>query len=191
MSESVSRRIAVVRAAVALVWAAALFLAVGDRIPTTASDVTTTAALLLSVYPLIDVVSSLAEAGVRTGRAADLLRVNAAIGVAAAVGLAAASFAGDAGTTLAVFGAWAVVSGAMQLGLALRRRRAGDRHWQMIVSGGLSAIVGVSFVAASSKHAAHLSGVAGYAAFGAVLYLVWVARAGRTSERPTAARADS
>lgn len=171
----IGRRIATVRAGIALVWAVALVAAVGDRIPTTASEVTVAAALLLSAYPLIDAVSSVVEAS-RSGRSAGVLWLNAAISAAAAAALTAATFAGDAGTTLLAFGAWATVSGALQLGVALHRRRLDDRQWPMIVSGGLSTVAGLSFAAASTQDAAHLAELAGYAALGAVLYLVWAAR---------------
>ncbi|MDO8209051.1 hypothetical protein [Conexibacter sp. CPCC 206217] len=179
----IARRIAMVRAVIALVWAAALVAAIGDRIPTTASDVTTLAAVLLTAYPVIDVVSSLVEATSRTGRPAAVLRVNAAISAVAAIALAVATFAGDAGTTLVAFGAWAGVSGAIQLGVALHRRHGGDRQWPMIVSGGLSTVAGIAFVAASAQDAAHLANLAGYAALGALLYLVWAIRARTASGR--------
>ena len=47
----------------------------------------------------------------------------------------------------------------------------------MIVSGAISTIAGLAFVAGSSQEVAHLTGLAGYAVFGAVLYLIWAARA--------------
>ena len=49
----------------------------------------------------------------------------------------------------------------------------------MIVSGAISTVAGLSFVAGSSQDVAHLTSLAGYAAFGAVLYLIWAARARR------------
>jgi len=179
----ITGRIAVVRAAIALVWAAALAVAVGDDVPTTASDVTTAVAVLLSAYPLVDVGSSLVEASARTGRSANVLKINAAVSAVAAIGLTVATFAGDAGAALAVFGAWAIVSGVMQLSRALRQRRTGNRQWPMIVSGALSSVAGLTFVAASSRQDADLSVLAGYAAFGAVLYLVWAVRARRVGAR--------
>ena len=169
----------VTRAAIALVWAAALAVAIGDRVPSTASDLPVAAALLLSAYPLIDAVSSFVEA---RARASATLWVNGAISVAAAAALAVAGFAGDAGSALLVFGAWAAVSGAIQLGVALHRRGAGAPQWPMIISGTLSTLAGLSFVAASAQDAAHLANLAGYAAVGAVLYLLWAGR-GRRSDR--------
>lgn len=171
------RRIAVVRAAVALVWAGALAVAVGDDVPTTSSSLPALVAVLLTGYPLVDAVSSALEAAVTGARDALVLRANAGLSALAAVALGVASFGGDAGATLATFGAWAFASGAVQLGVALRRRRSRGRQLPMVVSGGLSALAGLSFAAAASQEDAHLAALAGYAAVGAVLYLVWAARA--------------
>jgi uncharacterized membrane protein HdeD (DUF308 family) len=176
LTSSVSRRIAIVRAGVALIWAAAFAIAVGDDIPGTGSDVTFAASALLVLYPLIDVIASLAEARRAPEQSIGVLRANAAISLLAAAALGATAFGADAGAVLVAFGLWAVVSGAIQLGVAVRRRRAGGRELPMILSGGLSAVVGVSFVAASHADDAHLANLGGYAAFGAVLYLLWAAR---------------
>src|SRR3954447_22883598 len=102
-----TRRIAIVRAVVALIWAAALAIAVGDDVPTTASGLPTLVALLLTAYPLIDVASSALEATRSDARDAVVLRANAALGTLAAVALGIATFGADAGATLVVFGAWA------------------------------------------------------------------------------------
>jgi hypothetical protein len=42
----------------------------------------------------------------------------------------------------------------------------------MLISGGLSAVAGISFVSAAGMHDAHLAVLGGYMAVGAVLYLV-------------------
>jgi uncharacterized membrane protein HdeD (DUF308 family) len=172
---STPQRIAIARAVLALLWAAALVLAVGDDVPRTDSDVPAAAAALLAAYPLIDVVASLLTAS-RSGRSEGLLRVNAAIGAVAAVAIGIAAFGSDAGATLTAFGAWAAVSGALQLVLAVRRRREG-RQLPMMLSGALSTAAGLSFVAAAGRTDAELATLAGYMAFGAVLFLVWAFRA--------------
>jgi uncharacterized membrane protein HdeD (DUF308 family) len=176
-----ARRIAMVRALLALVWAAALVIAVGDEVPTTSSDVPIAAAALLASYPAIDVVASIASA-LRTDASARVLGVNAAISALAVVVIGAAAFGFDAGATLAAFGTWAVVSGAIQLGVALHLRRTEGRQLPMIVSGGLSTIAGVSFIASSGSDDAHLATLGGYMALGALLYLLW-ARRGRMPSR--------
>lgn len=170
---AVPQRITVARALLALVWAAALALAIGDKVPTTGSDVPTGAALLLASYPLIDVIASLASSAFADRR---VLRVNAAVSTVAAVAIGATAFGSDAGSTLVAFGAWAAVSGAFLLGIAIHRRRAEGRQLPMIVSGALSTTAGVSFLAASGNDEAHLATLAGYMALGAVLFLVWAAR---------------
>jgi hypothetical protein len=160
------RRIDVARALLALVWAAAFVLAVGDRVPTTDADLPVVAALLLAAYPLIDLAASLAAARVRPDAAA--LRVNAAVSGVAAVAIGAAVLGSDAGSALLAFGAWATVSGGLQFALALR----GRRQVPMLVSGGLSTLAGLSFLSAAGMDDAHLALLGGYMAAGAALYLV-------------------
>lgn len=161
-----SQRILIARAVLALIWAAAVVFAIGDRVPTTDLEIPFAAAALLAAYPLIDVVASLASAQRQPD--ATPLRVNAAISTLAAVGVGATTFGADAAATLTAFGVWAVVSGAIQFGLALR----GARHVPMLISGGLSTLAGISFFSAAGMHDAHLAVLGGYMAVGAVLYLV-------------------
>lgn len=171
------RRIAHLRAVAALLWAAAIALAAGDDAgPTLSAGL----AALVAAYPAIDVLASLTEAAHGHGRTR-LLQVNAAVGTLAVAALAAAAFGSDLGAVLAVFGTWALVSGALQLATAVHRRRAGGRELPMIVSGVLSALAGVSFVASSGADDPSLTPLAGYAALGAVLFLLWAHRARRTA----------
>jgi uncharacterized membrane protein HdeD (DUF308 family) len=174
-SRDVPRRIAIARAVLALVWAAGLVIAVGDQIPSTSSDVPAAAAALLASYPAIDVVASIAAA-LGTDPSGRVLGINAAISALAIVAIAATAFGADAGATLAAFGAWAAVSGAIQLAVALHRRRTEGRQLPMIVSGALSTVAGVGFLAASGMDDVQLASVGGYMAFGALLYLLWAHR---------------
>jgi uncharacterized membrane protein HdeD (DUF308 family) len=174
-SRDVPRRIAIVRAVLALVWAAGLVIAVGDQVPSTNSDVPFAAAALLASYPAIDVVASIAADA--SGR---VVRINAAISALAIVAIGSTAFGADAGATLAAFGAWAAVSGAIQLAVAVHLRRIEGRQLPMIVSGGLSTIAGIGFLAASGMDDAQLAGVGGYMALGALLYLLFAYR-GRTA----------
>jgi hypothetical protein len=174
-SRDVLRSIAIARAVLALVWAAGVVIAVGDRVPSTSSDVPMAAAALLASYPAIDVVASIAEA-LGTDASGRLVRINAVISAVAVAAIGATAFAADAGATLAAFGAWAAVSGAIQLVVAVHRRRATGRQLPMIVSGGLSTIVGIGFLAASGRDDAQLASVGGYMAMGALLYLLWAHR---------------
>ena len=166
------KRITMVRAVVALIWAAALTLALGGGVPTTDSDVPVLVALLLATYPLIDIAASLTQTALGKGSPQRVLRINATIGAAAVAALTITAFGADAGAALAVFGTWAFASGAIQLGMALHRRQAGRGSLPMIISGTLSTIAGLTFIASSRMDDAHLGNLAGYAALGAVLYLL-------------------
>lgn len=163
------RRIAWTRALAALLWAA-VFVAVLGSNPDAAATVPTGAAILLVAYPLIDVVSWVVEGGERRV-------LPATVSLAAAVALAVAAVAADAGAVLAIFGVWAVVSGALQLAAAIARRSAGGHELPMIASGAISVLAGVSFVVGSTQDVAPLKNLAGYAVFGAVFFAVWAARA--------------
>jgi hypothetical protein len=172
-ARGVPQRIAIMRAAFALLWAGALALVVGDKVPTTDSDIPVGIALLLASYPLIDVISSIVGSRFAETR---VLRANAAVSSLAVIALAVTSFGSDTGATLAAFGAWAAASGLILLGIAIHRRRTEGRQLPLIVSGGLSTIAGVSFLAASGNDRAHLGMIAGYMALGAVLFIVWAVR---------------
>lgn len=158
----------------ALAWAAAIVVAIGDRVPTTDTALPVAAAALLTAYPLIDVVASLANA--RLQQHGTALHVNLAVSALAAVAVGVTAFGSDAGAALVAFGAWAAVSGALQLVLALR----GSRQVPMVISGGLSTLAGISFLSAAGMRDAHLIVLGGYMAIGAVLYLV-SARRGRAT----------
>jgi len=177
------RRIAIVRAVFALIWAAAEVIAVGDKVPHTDSDLPTAVALLLASYPLIDVIASLLSSKFGDTR---VFRINAAISALAAVGIAIAAFGSDAAATLVAVGAWAAISGAIQFGVAVHRRQL-----PLIVSGALSTIAGVSFIAQSGSDDAHLATLAGYMALGALLFLLWARRRQTDTQAATPQSTDS
>jgi uncharacterized membrane protein HdeD (DUF308 family) len=155
------QRIYTVRAGLALAWALALVLAGSElRGATTA---------LLIAYPAIDVVASLVDARDMRTRVQWL---NAAISAAAVAGVAVAAGHDDAQAVLWVFGAWALVSGAVQLGVALVRRRRLAGQLPMILSGGISTIAGVGFLSMASADDPKFTTLAGYATLGAIFYLV-------------------
>ena len=73
----------------------------------------------------------------------------------------------------AAFGLWAVLSGLLQLSTAVRRWKTSGGQWAMILSGGQSALAGVFFLfQARMPEAPSIANVAGYAAFGAIYFLV-------------------
>src|SRR5215207_6761783 len=101
----------------AIAWAA-VFVAVSDSVTT---GVTVGAAVLVVLYPLIDVVASLIDARSHHGSARQLLLADAAVSAVAAVALGVAA-PGSVADVLRVFGVWPFITGAAQLVVALRRR---------------------------------------------------------------------
>lgn len=67
-----------------------------------------------------------------------------------------------------------LVTGAVQLTLAIRRRRSVGAQWPMMLSGGISVLAGINFAATSGSASSGLAHVAGYSAFGAFWFLVAV-----------------
>ncbi|MEU9731732.1 hypothetical protein [Streptomyces sp. NPDC048002] len=132
------------------------------------------AAVLLTVYPLWDVVATLLERRLAgTGSDRRVSTVNIGLGLAATAGMLIAGFS-TIGTALVVFGLWALLSGAVQLFVAIGRRRAVGAQWPMIVSGGQSVLAGATIAATATSPTSGLSTVAGYSAFGAFWFLVSV-----------------
>ncbi|HWO67685.1 MAG TPA: hypothetical protein VNO31_47380 [Umezawaea sp.] len=167
------RRLYFVRFAFAIVWAALLFL--------TASQLGPLGVALLVVYPLFDVAAAVVDA--RSSRATGSvtgLYVNMGISLLAAVGLAVAGASGVP-AVLRVWGAWAIVSGLVQLSVGVGRRRMGGQ-WPMILSGGISVLAGSSFIAMAGAENAMLTNVAGYAVIGGIFFLVSALRLGRAAK---------
>jgi uncharacterized membrane protein HdeD (DUF308 family) len=74
---------------------------------------------------------------------------------------------------LGVFGVWAILSGLLQLGTAIRRGKSYGAQWAMILSGGQSALAGAFFIMqVRMPMPPSITSVAGYAAVGAVYFLV-------------------
>ncbi|SES43054.1 hypothetical protein SAMN04487983_105326 [Streptomyces sp. yr375] len=96
-----------------------------------------------------------------------------ALGLAATIGMAGAVLSTIA-TVLLVFGIRALLSGALQFLVAMRRRRAVGAQWPMIISGAQSTVAGVTIAAMSASETSGLSTVAGYSAVGAFWFLASV-----------------
>lgn len=162
------RTLHLVRAAASALWVA-LVLATSASL-TSPDAPTVVAGVLLVTYPLWDAAATLLEQRAN-GVTSPLHTVNVALGVTASVAMLLAVL-DTVGTALLVFGVWALVSGAVQLAVAVRRRRTVGAQWPMLVSGGLSVLAGAAFAAMSSSDSSDLSGLAGYSAFGAFWFLV-------------------
>lgn len=168
------RRLYVIRFVFAAAWAA-LLLAVGP-------DLGAGARLLLFLYPAFDVAAAVFDArSARTEGPVKGLYVNIAVSTLAAVGLAVAGGSGVA-DVLRVWGAWAVVSGLVQLLVGVARRPLGGQ-WAMIVSGGISVLAGASFFRSASQDDPSLTSLAGYAALGGIFFLVSAFRLSRSPRK--------
>jgi uncharacterized membrane protein HdeD (DUF308 family) len=156
-----------IRGLVAIAWAA-LFAAVSDSLTT---DVTVAAGILVVIYPLIDLVASLVDARNQRGSARRLLLAGAAVSALAATALAIAATGGVA-DVLAVFGVWALLSGAAQFVVALRRRAQLGNQWPMLLAGVGSVSFGIAYVIASTGTNPMLDMLAIYAAGGGIDFVV-------------------
>ena len=132
---------------------------------------------LLVLYPVVDLVVSAIDARHQDGSARRLLVANAVVSAiaAAAFGIAATGGKGD---VLAAFGIWALLTGAAQLIVALRRRVQFGWQWPMLAAGGISTIGGVAFLIMSTMSDPTLLPLVLYAATGGVAFLIesWLLR---------------
>ncbi|TGP24512.1 DUF308 domain-containing protein [Mesorhizobium sp. M1D.F.Ca.ET.184.01.1.1] len=140
---------------------------------TVAKSVPPLAAVMLVAYPMWDALANYVDAqrsgGLRRNKSQLL---NFAVSIVTAVAVAVALGRGM-NTVLAVYGVWAVVSGAFQLLTAARRWKTNGAQWAMILSGAQSALAGLFFVKmAGGTEAIGIANVAPYAAFGAFYFLV-------------------
>lgn len=128
---------------------------------------------LLVVYPLIDAVSSLID--YRATPNGSERRVTAFNGVLSTLAAIAVGIAGAGGVApvLHVFGAWAVVSGAAQVTVGLRRRGPElGQQWPTLISGGLSFVVGIFYNIQAAGHNPSLDVLSVYATGGGVWFIL-------------------
>lgn len=175
---SALRRLYLVRFAFAVIWALAL-IPHGD---TTGGLLT----VLVVIYPLFDAGAVLWQIRARSDEDrsgfAEWINVGVSVAVAVALGIASTS---SLSATLAVWGAWAIGSGAPQLATAVRNRRAGGQVPQML-SGGISVLAGASFLVQGLGDADSVSAVGGYAVVGAVFFLISAIRLSVVARRVAA-----
>jgi hypothetical protein len=152
------------RAVFSIVWVAAAILLNGNA---------GLVAILLVIYPAWDAIANLADArangGLRANPSQTLnIVVSTIMTVAVIVALANSMYA-----VLGVFGAWAILSGLLQLNTGIRRWRYYGAQWAMILSGGQSALAGVFMISRSLGVAMPtILDIAPYAGFGAFYFLL-------------------
>jgi uncharacterized membrane protein HdeD (DUF308 family) len=158
------RRTYLVRGLIALVWAAG-FAAVSHSLGAAA------VALLIG-YPIIDVVASVVDARAHRGTPTHTVQMaNAGISTLTTIALIFATTSGVA-AVLHVFGVWATVTGIVQLVVAVRRRPQLGAQWPVLLSGALSTLAGVFLNVSATAVEPSLAGLAPYAAFGGLLFVV-------------------
>ena len=159
------RKLYFVRTVFQAVWAGAV-LATALTEPRVAS-------ILLIVYPLWDVACTLYDlsAARPTGSARTFQIVNALMGFATALGMAGTVFSKPA-YAIAIFGAWALGAGVLQLVAGLIRRKQLGGQWAMILSGAQSTAAGIGFVVGGLSGKFHAKDLGGYAIFGAIYFLI-------------------
>jgi len=130
---------------------------------------------LLIVYPAWDAVANAIDAERSGGLGNNRMQaINVFISVLATLAVVVALQMSNS-SVLAVFGAWAILSGLLQLGSAVGRWKRFEAPWAMatILSGVQSAWVGAFFIwLARSPEPPLITNVAGYAALGAIYFLI-------------------
>ncbi|QDP25676.1 DUF308 domain-containing protein [Bradyrhizobium cosmicum] len=154
-----------IRAAFSVAWVAAAFAA--------GSSSALIAGALLVLYPAWDAAANFVDA-LRSGgfgqNRTQALNVLASLATTVAVLIALQM---SMNLVLAVFGAWAILAGLLQLGTAIRRWKSFGAQWAMVLSGAQSALAGGFFIfQASTPAVPSIATVTGYAGVGALYFLV-------------------
>lgn len=161
---SALRRLYFIRFAFAIVWAGVLIATGAAQGPLLT--------VLVVIYPLVDAAAVAwqlrSEGKGASPRIAEVL--NIVLSVAAAIGLGIASTT-SVSAVLAVWGAWAILSGITQLVTALLRRRAGGQI-PLVVSGAISVLAGGSFLFSGLQGGSGAVGIGGYAVLGGIFFLI-------------------
>ncbi|NEK17098.1 DUF308 domain-containing protein [Rhizobium leguminosarum] len=131
------------------------------------------AAALLIAYPAWDAAANVVDAARNGGLAVNrgqAINVTASSIMTIAVIIALTM---SMNWVLGAFGLWAIFSGLLQLGTAVRRWKTSGGQWAMVLSGGQSALAGAVFMyQAHTPQEPSISTVAGYAGFGAFYFFV-------------------
>lgn len=175
------RNLYLVRTVFQLIWAAGVL--------STALTQPHIAAILLILYPLWDVACTVYDLRTShpTASARTSQTINALLGIATALGIAGTVFRQPA-YSIAVFGAWALGAGLLQLVAGIIRRKQLGGQWAMILSGAQSSAAGIAFVLGGLSGKLHAKDMGGYAVFGAIYFLVGGILLGRKISRTSAAQ---
>jgi hypothetical protein len=169
------RDLYVARFGFASVWAVLVAL--------TGSSLNPASVALLLVYPLVDALAAVIDLRSANGtRPSAALYVNIAVSLITSLGLAVAVSSGIP-DVLRVWGAWAITAGLVQLGVAVQRYRLGGQG-ALILSGGISALAGTSFILQAGTSSRSLTTLAAYATLGGIFFLTAAIRLHRRTASP-------
>lgn len=174
-SSSALSKLYFIRAAFSIVWVILVFAF--------AKDNPGLATFLLIIYPLWDAVATFFDIKSSSpGLSKTPQYLNAVISIITTVAVILALQKGLP-NALIVFGIWAILTGIIQLILALRRRKQLGGQWPMIISGGQSMLGGTSFIILAHAPTSGIASLAGYVAFGAFYFLLAAIRLTKAVEK--------
>ena len=175
------RKLYLIRGILAVAWAAAF--AQVDKNTDIHPKLGTTAIVLLVAYPLLDAVSSAIDYRSVPDR---ITAFNGILSTVTAIGVGIAGATKGTPAALAVFGAWAVASGAAQFAVGLRRRGPElGKQVPTLISGGLSFIVGIFYAAQAAGHKPSLAVLSVYATGGGIFFIIQAGLLARRARRRT------
>jgi hypothetical protein len=160
------RNLSLVRTAFQVIWAAIVL--------SSARTQPQLAAVLFVLYPLWDVACTIYDLNTssQSGNTRTTQTLNAFLGVAAAIGIGL-TVSRQPMYAVAVFGAWALAAGALQLiAGVIRRKQEFGGQWAMILSGAQSTLAGVAYFIGGLLDKRHIRDVGGYSIFGAVYFFI-------------------
>ena len=153
-----------VRAAFSLIWVGLAFT-LGRHFPQVS-------ALMLIVYPAWDAAANYVDATSNGGLISNPSQALNVVVSALTTLAVVIALTQSMNTVLAVFGVWAVLSGAFQLATGVRRWKSYGGQWAMALSGAQSLLAGALFVHAAGAKMPSIADITPYAAFGAFYFLI-------------------
>lgn len=131
------------------------------------------AAAMLVIYPAWDALANYVDATFSGGLGRNRMQaLNIVVSIITTLAVIVALRI-SANAVIAVFGVWAIISGLLQLGAALRRWKRFGAQWTMILSGAQSALAGGFFIfQAKMPVPPSILNIAGYAAVGALYFFI-------------------
>jgi uncharacterized membrane protein HdeD (DUF308 family) len=163
-------RLYFIRTGISLAWVLAVSALAGSLDRSSSPGALTS--VLLVLYPISDAAATLVD--IRTTPAGSqtlFQRLNLVTGIVAAAAVSETVHHGFA-AILDTFGGWALISGAIQLIVALRRHTLITAQWFMVISGADSIFAGTTFLRWSGTAHDGLSTLIQYSTGGALWYLI-------------------